>query len=195
MREGQKLEIMSIQCTMGVVKNMFHPKESLMFAAIMASVSAVNADPITTGVVTGGGYYQNATVCADANNNARCDSGETQTLTDANGRFSLSGSGVALVAKIVPGTTLFNSAPISQPLTFRARAASGGSVVSAITTELQALIDANGGDYSTALSELSSRVGVTEGQILEDYTNETNTTVYSALSNETNLHPSASGMR
>src|SRR5438094_6054287 len=36
-----------------------------------------------------GGYYQNAVVCIDANNNGKCDSGETQATTDAMGAFSL----------------------------------------------------------------------------------------------------------
>ncbi|WP_347985710.1 acid phosphatase [Methylomonas sp. AM2-LC] len=167
---------------------MFDAKQSAMIAALMSSVSVASAvTTSTSGVVAGGGYYQNATVCLDANNNARCDAGETQTTTDAGGSFTLSGSGLPVVAQIVPGQSLFNSTPVSQALNFRAPAATGGFVVSAITTELQALIDANGGDYNGALTELATRVGVSDAQLLEDYTAETNASVLSALSNETSL--------
>ncbi len=50
------------------------------------------------------GYYQSAVVCIDQNNNARCDSHEETTHTDAQGRFTLSGHG-NVVAEISAGKT------------------------------------------------------------------------------------------
>ncbi len=167
---------------------MSHYLNRAIASALLTTVAAsVDASPSTTGVVAGGGYYQNATVWADANNNARLDAGETSTTTNAAGVFTLPVSGVALAAQITAGSTTFNNGAVAQSLTFRSPAASGGAVIGAISTELQALVDANGGNYAGALSELSTRVGVTSTQLLEDYTNESNSSVQAALSNETSL--------
>ncbi|MBR7552284.1 hypothetical protein KC220_27455, partial [Mycobacterium tuberculosis] len=67
-----------------------------------------------------GSYFEHAKVCIDANNNGKCDSGEASTYTDANGAYSLSGTG-AITVEI--GTDAFRNAPdkgthtaITQPL-------------------------------------------------------------------------------
>ncbi|QWF69673.1 acid phosphatase [Methylomonas paludis] len=165
---------------------MSYPTKSVLTIALLTTAGMANAAPITTGVVASGGYYHNAKVCLDINNNARCDAGEAQTSSDASGSFSLPGNGAAVVAQIIPGTTLFNGTAVTQALTFRAPAAAT-AVVSAISTELQALIDANASDYNTALAALANRVGVTEAQLLEDFTNEANSSLFGTLSNETSL--------
>ena len=123
------------------------------------------------GVVAGDGYYGNAKVCLDANFNARCDPGEQTTRTDAKGRFTLRGSG-SVVAEIGSSATLHDPAlgtamHVRQPLTFRAPA-QANQVVSAISTELLALMNARGGDFGPALEDLAQRLGVTEAQILCD---------------------------
>ena len=124
----------------------------------------------TSGVVTGG-YFRNAKVCIDANTNGRCDSGEASTTTDANGAFTLSGQG-AVVAEIGTSSKRFDpvtntETAVTQPLVFRAPAAANG-VVSAITTELVALMDANGGNFAAARTALATRLGVSENQLLAD---------------------------
>jgi acid phosphatase len=159
-------------------------------SAILLSCAAAAQAQVTTGVVSGGGVYQQATVCLDTNANARCDAGEATTTSDGSGAFSLTGTG-AVVAQIRSGTTVFvptggSPAPVAQSLTFRAPAGSS-QVVSAISTELQALIDANGGDANAALTQLASRVGVTGTQLLENYASESDSAVLAALSNETAL--------
>jgi len=131
----------------------------------IAMLSAFNAYADVTGVVAGAGYYQNATVCIDANANARCDAGEASTVSAAGGAFTLPGNG-PVVAQIGVGATLSDpasgtSTTVAQALSFRAPAGAGG-VVSPLSTEVQALMDANGGDLAAALSNLSARLGVAD---------------------------------
>ncbi|MCR6476911.1 acid phosphatase [Variovorax sp. ZS18.2.2] len=135
-----------------------------------APVSDNSGAASTSGVVTGG--YRNAKVCIDANDNGRCDSGEASATTDANGAFRLGGQG-AVVAEIGPSSRRFDPATntevaVVQPLVFRAPAAANG-VVSAVSTELVALMDANGGNFAQARSALAARLGVSESQVLADH--------------------------
>ncbi|WP_257015087.1 acid phosphatase [Variovorax sp. YR752] len=140
----------------------------------------------TSGVVTGS-YYRNAKVCIDTNNNGRCDSGELATTTDANGAFTLSGQG-AVVAEIGTSSKRFDpttstETAVTQPLVFRAPAAANG-VVNAITTELVALMDANGGNLAAARTALAARLGVSEAQLLADHNKITDAGIKTALQNE-----------
>ena len=150
------------------------------------STPAGSGASTTSGVVTGS-YYRNAKVCIDANNNGRCDSGETSTTTDANGAFTLSGQG-AVVAEIGTSSKRFDPAtstetPVTQPLVFRAPAGANG-VVNAISTELVALMDANGGDFAAARTALATRLGVPEGQLLADHNKVSDAAIKTALQNE-----------
>jgi len=127
--------------------------------------------PVTRGVVAGG-YFRNAKVCIDVNVDGRCEAGEPGAVTDSNGAFTLDGQG-AVVAEI--GTTSRRIDPatgvesaVTQPLVFRAPARANG-VVSPISTELFALMDANGGDLAAARKEFADRLGVTQAQLLADH--------------------------
>ncbi|SEL86055.1 acid phosphatase [Variovorax sp. YR750] len=145
-----------------------------------------SATPTTSGVVTGS-YYRNAKVCIDANNNGRCDSGEAGATTDANGAFTLSGQG-ALVVEIGTSSKRFDpdtntETAVTQPLVFRAPAAANG-VVSAISTELVALMDANGGNLAAARTALAARLGVPEAQLLADHNKISDPAIKTALQNE-----------
>lgn len=140
----------------------------------------------TSGVVTGS-YYRNAKVCIDANNNGRCDATETTAVTDANGAFTLYGQG-ALVVEIGTSSKRYDpvtktETAVTQPLVFRAPAAANG-VVSAISTELVALMDANGGDLAAARTALAKRLGVPESQLLADHNKVTDSAIKTALQNE-----------
>lgn len=142
--------------------------------------------PSTSGVVTGS-YYRNAKVCIDANSNGRCDNGEASGTTDDNGGFKLSGQG-AVVAEIGTSARRYDPAtgsetPVTQPLVFRAPAAANG-VVSAISTELAALMEDNGGDLATARTALAKRLGVTEAQLLADHNKLDDAAVKAALQTE-----------
>ncbi len=142
--------------------------------------------PTTSGVVTGS-YYRNAKVCIDANNNGRCDASEASTQTDANGAFTVNGQGT-VVAEIGTASKRYDPAAntetaVTQPLVFRAPAGAN-AVVSAISTELVALIDANGGDLAAARTAFAARLGVSEAQLLADVNKLTDATVRTALQNE-----------
>ncbi|WP_199032674.1 MULTISPECIES: acid phosphatase [Ralstonia] len=140
----------------------------------------------TSGVVTGS-YFEHAKVCIDANNNGKCDSGEASTYTDANGAYTLAGTG-AITVEV--GTDAFRNDPatgahnaITQPLVFRAPAGAAG-VVSAISTELAALMDSNGGDINAAKTALAARLGVTIDKLLEDHNKESDANIKAALQAE-----------
>jgi acid phosphatase len=141
---------------------------ALCVASVLFSIPTHAA---TSGVVVGSGYYQNALVCIDQNSNGRRDAGEPSTVTDATGAFVLSANG-AVVVEVGTTASLFDPAstttqPVAQALRFRAPAAAPG-VASAVSTELQAMMDANGGDFSGALTSLAARLGVGTAKVLED---------------------------
>lgn len=159
----------------------------LSTALCAAGLSAHAGIASTSGVVVAAGYYQNAVVCIDANANGRCDAGEISTMTDASGAFTLQGTG-AVVAEIGTNAFLIDptsgaSAPVTRALKFRA-AAQNGSVVSAVTTEIQALMDSNGGDLNAALASLTARLGVTSAQALENPQQEADAGVKAILVRE-----------
>lgn len=165
------------------------PLTALVAASMSAcggSDSSSNASASTSGVVTGS-YFEHAKVCIDANNNGKCDSGETSTYTDANGAYTLSGTG-AVTVEI--GTDAFRNDPakgthtaITQPLVFRAPAGAN-AVISAISTELAALMDSNGGDLGAAKTALAARLGVTVDKLLGDHNKETDAPTKAALQAE-----------
>lgn len=139
----------------------------------------------TSGVVTGS-YFEHAKVCIDANANAKCDSGEASTFTDAKGAFTVTGQG-PVVAEI--GTDAFRNddagghAAVTRKLMFRAPASANG-VVSAISTELAALMDANGGNLDAARAQLADRLGVAADKLLEDHNKESDSKIKAALQGE-----------
>ena len=98
-----------------------------LIAALAAAACAVNPTG-TRGHVVG---LPGATVCADRNANARCDAGEPQTRADASGGFTVPGDG-GLVAE-------------SNGLVLRAPA---GAALSPVSTELVALMEADGSSLS-----------------------------------------------
>ncbi len=143
----------------------------------------------TRGRVVGEGYYRNALVCIDINRNARCDRSEPSGHTDGQGRFTIDGHG-AIVAEIVAGSTWLveptggAETRATESLTLRS-AGKDSNVVSAISTELQAMFDA--GEYKTAAAGLAARVGVRSDQLLADPNAATDTDAHRALVNEIRL--------
>ena len=140
----------------------------------------------TSGVVTGS-YFRHAKVCIDANTNGRCDAGETNTYTDDNGAFRLAGTG-AIVAEIGTDATRYDpdtktATAVTQAMVFRAPGNANG-VVSALSTELQALMDDNGGDFAAARKALATRLGVAEDKVLEDHNKETDAAIKATLKTE-----------
>jgi acid phosphatase len=164
------------------------PMAAILSIALTAcgDLGTAPADSHTSGLVTGS-YFRHAKVCIDANANGRCDAGEASTYTDANGAFTLAGNG-AIAAEIGVDATRFDpdtgiATPVSSPMVFRAPAAAP-NIVSAISTELQAMMDATGGDFATSRKALASRLGVTEDKLLVDHNKETDAKVKAVLKAE-----------
>jgi acid phosphatase len=113
--------------------------------------------------------FGGATICLDRNRNARCDTDEPSTVSDATGAFELTGSG-ALAADVIAETTgdwRTQTASGSHALVLRAPA-SARPVLSPVSTELVAMMDANGGALATARDSLAGRLGVPEARLLDD---------------------------
>jgi acid phosphatase len=167
------------------MKTSLVPLGSALAAVCIASVfSSSAADAAINGVVAGTGYYLNALVCIDQNGNGRCDAGEPSTVSGASGAFVLPVNG-AVVAEIGTTASLFDpvtgvAQPVKQALRFRAPA-SAPSVVSPISTEVQALMDANGGDFNGALTNLATRLSVSASKVLEDTNQEADPILRSTL--------------
>jgi phospholipase C len=73
-----------------------------------------------------------------------------------------------------------------QPLVLRAPL-EANRVVSAISTELQALMDTNGGKFADARAQLAQRVGVPQSVLLDDHNQERDSSIMAKLRNESDL--------
>jgi len=151
------------------------PVAALIAAGLSACGGSSNSAIVTSttsGVVTGS-YYQNALVCIDTNLNGRCDTGETSTRTGASGAYSLTqvGSG-SVVAEIGTDAKRYDpdtraTTAVTSALVFRAPADANG-VVSALSTELMALMD-RGMSFDAARTTLASRLGVGADVLLSNH--------------------------
>ena len=129
------------------------------------------------------GYYQGALVCIDANANGKCDSSENPVTTDAKGAFSLK---VAAVGDIIVdiGTSATNTADGSKvPTRTVLRAGKdqiteqGSSVVvSALSSEVIRMMEANNSTYQAEKANLATRIGVTTDAVLKDLNTATGAT-------------------
>lgn len=106
-------------------------------------------DSAATATVTGtlvDGYIAGATVCVDANKNAKCDAGEpVSAATGADGKFIIEGvasadvSGAPLVAN-VPATATDSDTAAAVGSSFVLSAPAGKTIVSPLTTLAQQVI-------------------------------------------------------
>jgi len=159
--------------------------------AIAAALTALaaSAAQAATGLVAGAGYYNNARVCIDSNGNGRCDAGEAVARTNASGAFSLQGDG-ALVAEVGTDASVYDPAtglttPVTRALTLRLSAqAPAASVISPVSTELQALIDGSHLKFNAARDALATRLGVSGAQLFADANTVVDATAKAALLNE-----------
>jgi hypothetical protein len=114
------------------------------------------------------GYYQGATVFIDANGNGVQDAGEPGATTDANGNFTLTAA-ASLTGQLVANipTTATNTAAgaaVPAHLILRASAAqiadqgNAKIVISALSTEVQRLVEANGTAYATERANIAARL-------------------------------------
>jgi hypothetical protein len=151
--------------------------------------ATVNCTGVVSGVVTSAllipgsatdptvqpGYFAGAKVCADGNDNGKCEAGEAATTTDATGHFSLNVTSRApIIADL--GTEAVNTANGAANATRNvlrtaaAQIAEQGSnlVISAASTEVVRLTEANGTSYAVEKGNLAARLGVTPDQAVAD---------------------------
>jgi hypothetical protein len=122
-----------------------------------------------------GGYYKGATVCADANDDGKCEAGEASTTTDSSGHFALDFTSAAPVIADI-GTTAVNTANgATNPSrtvyrTAGAQLTEQGAnvVIGPASTEVVRLMEANGTDYATEKANLATRIGVAPANVLAD---------------------------
>jgi acid phosphatase len=160
-------------------------------AALAAGLAACGSEAYiapaqTSGVVTGS-YFRHAKACIDANNNGRCDAGEVSTYTDNNGAFSLAATG-AVTVEVGTDASRFDpdantDTAVTQAMVFRAPADAPG-IVSAVSTELQAMMDDNGGNFAAARTALAQRLGIAEDKLLVDHNKEADAVVKTILKHE-----------
>ena len=156
----------------------------------VATTPAGTATTTTTATTSGrvvGSYFVNALVCLDVNVNARCDTGEIATRTDAQGRFTLQGAGVPLVAEV--GTDALEldadtraSRAVTQRLVLRAPKEAPG-VVGFHSTSVAQEMEAGGLAFDAALGKVAIAVGVPATKLLGDFNTEADITAKVALKN------------
>jgi hypothetical protein len=139
------------------------------------------------------GYYQNAVVCVDANNNGKCDTGEVQASTDAKGAFSLSApASAALIADVGTGAT--NTATGAKLATRTVLRASIDQVneqgktivISPLSSEVTRMMEANSSGYAAEKANLAARLGTTADKVLGDLNGVSDATVKASMLAETN---------
>jgi hypothetical protein len=132
-------------------------------------VVASAAQPSATGDPTlHAGYYAGATVFIDTNGNGVKDANEPSTTTDASGKFTLTvdssvtGQIVADISTSATNTAAGEAVPAH--LILRASAAQIADqgdtaiVISALSSEVQRLVEANGSSYATEKGNLAARL-------------------------------------
>jgi acid phosphatase len=127
---------------------------------------------VTSGTVIGS-YFRNAKVCLDANNNGVCDAGETSTTSDSQGRYSLTGSGVAVVAEIGTDAVRFDpatntSTPVTSKIVLRAPKEAPGTV-SVQSTSVVSEMEINNLSLTDAKAKVAAALGVSQDKLLSDY--------------------------
>jgi len=142
----------------------------------MAVVLAACGGGGTTGTSTGStltgnlidGYISGATVCLDANNNGKCDSGEPYATTGASGVFNIivpaghTALGLNLVAYIPSGATDTDSGTVTTPYTLLAPVQTTSTNVTPLTT-LVALNPTSG------VAGVATVLGLSTATITSDY--------------------------
>jgi len=115
-------------------------------------------------------HYQHARVCADANRDGVCSPGESTTTTDAAGEFVLSDSGGWPLVADIPADAIMNGHPVGRHLVLRAPGIlnSRSIVLSALTTEIVRMMEADGLDQATAQRSLASRLDVGSDAVIAD---------------------------
>ncbi|MBP1206430.1 acid phosphatase [Duganella sp. 1411] len=160
------------------LKTVLRPLPLLLLAAglgagLIACGSSSGDVPTLSGQVVGS-YYENASVCLESSSvKLTCDSNSGSARTGADGGFKVTGAGSGALLVTVDTDAIRHDAPgdagtkVTQKLVFRAPNGHTG-IIDAISTELSAIMDANGGDFAKASAQLAARIGVAESNLLAD---------------------------
>nr|WP_315400733.1 acid phosphatase [uncultured Duganella sp.] len=161
------------------LKTVLRPLPLMLLAAgigagLIACGSSSDGDvPTLSGQVVGS-YYENASVCVEsASARLTCDANSGSVRTGADGSFKVTGTNSGALLVTVGTDAIRHDAPgdagtkVAQKLVFRAPNGHTG-IVDAISTELSAIMDANGGDFAKASAQLAARIGVAESNLLAD---------------------------
>jgi acid phosphatase len=142
-------------------------------AGLIACGSSSDGDvPSVSGQVVGS-YYENAVVCLEGSTKLTCDSNSGTVRTGADGSFKVTGTNSGALLVTVGTDAIRHDAlgdagtKVTQKLVFRAPNGHTG-IIDAISTELTAIMDANGGNFATASAQLAARIGVSEANLLAD---------------------------
>lgn len=160
------------------LKTALRPLPLLLLAAgagagLIACGSSDGDVPTLSGQVVGS-YYENASVCLESSSaRLTCDSNSGSVRTGADGGFKVTGTGSGPLLVTVDTDAIRHDTPgdagtkVAQKLVFRAPNGHTG-IIDAISTELSAIMDANGGDFAKASAQLAARIGVAESNLLAD---------------------------
>jgi acid phosphatase len=161
------------------MKTALRPVPLLLLAAgigaglIACGSSSDSSAPTLSGQVVGS-YYENAVVCLESTSaKLTCDSNSGTVRTAADGSFKITGASSGAVLVTVGTDAIRHDAlgdagtKVTQKLLFRAPNGHTG-IIDAISTELAAIMDANGGDYAKAVTQLAARIGVSESNLVAD---------------------------
>ncbi|NYE62798.1 acid phosphatase [Duganella sp. 1224] len=160
------------------LKTALRPVPLLLLAAgvgagLIACGSSSDSAPTLSGQVVGS-YYENAVVCLESTTTKlTCDSNSGSVRTGADGSFKITGANSGAVLVTVGTDAIRHDAlgdagtKVTQKLVFRAPNGHTG-IIDAISTELAAIMDANGGNYAQAVTQLAGRIGVSEANLLAD---------------------------
>jgi hypothetical protein len=139
------------------------------------------------------GKYAGVLVCSDVNDNGVCDAGEASATTDTGGNFTMmaTAANLPMVAMIAPNTAFVDPATgaaskTTAAVVFRAPA-TGGTTLSALTTEVVREMEAGSIDQPTAAANIAGRIGVTAAQVMSDFTTVTDPTAKQALVTEATI--------
>jgi hypothetical protein len=152
------------------------------------------------------GYLVGATVFLDKNGNYQLDTGESSTMTDANGAYTLNMDPAdvgkyPIVAMATKGVTIDmdSGSPVasSYVLSMPAAAVSGtvSNFISPMSSQLREMMET--GKYSTmeqAMIDLGAKLGLPAGtNMMTDYMLNNNTTMHTAAQNMASLMGSQMG--
>jgi hypothetical protein len=130
---------------------------------------------------TAASLFQSVKVCIDANDNGVCDTGETSTLTKADGSFLIATRTPGALVAEVSTTSLNNGHAVTQRMVLRAAAdqvlaalvnplVPAKVAVSPLTTEIARMMEDDRIGFESAKNNLAARLNVSSDAVLADLT-------------------------